>query len=273
MSKNTKEIYYKQPKNHEEYLVSVNILPKIKRKFESLFTVLELPEVVDFQKPNSAHPQGMISFKKYKGETFNDVWNEFDGGKDVPFSLAHDIVSLIKDLKKINIEYVLGLGELQTFENYSFDLKKWSSEFVSQLDKAKEIGFNIKDLEEALKFIGQGFSDSKQIFNNGDLYPRNLIRTEKSLVLIDWEYWTDGRAFYIDEIENVIAFVFIHMWGNKLWQDLFLQIVKETFNLNQSNLKRAVLIKSLSQAFFFHKHNLPTDPQIQMFKKALVADM
>ena len=72
------------------------------------------------------------------------------------------------------------------------------------------------------------------------------------IVVIDWQTWNENyRVNIVDYIENVVAFTFIHMWNNRLWQIEFLKEVRKYFRIDFKDLRNAILIKSFEQAIFF----------------------
>jgi len=119
------------------------------------------------------------------------------------------------------------------------------------------LGLSQAELQRAEDLVKQGFRLADQVFSNGDFYPRNLLRVQQRIVLIDWAYWAGNRACFIDYLPNVIAFAFIHMWANRAWQTSFLRNVVNTFGIKTDDLRKAVIIKSFEQTSFWQAAGRP----------------
>jgi hypothetical protein len=73
----------------------------------------------------------------------------------------------------------------------------------------------------------------------------------------------------VDDLVNVAAFAFIHMWNNVPWQKEFVRHVTEIFGITPDDFRKAVLIKSYEQAISWRCLPQLAAPQVDLFRKAM----
>ena len=261
--------YIKQV-SKEEFLICTQLLPKIKREFGNVFSRLILPEVV-FECIHQSNVYTVL-FKYYNGKYYNEIWNEEDGGSLLGLELVNEMINIIEDLLNIDIEYLYQTEEVKQINGFVFNYQDWLKSYTIRFDKAIQVGISTEELEKAKDFLEDGFSRKKLIFSNGDFYPRNLIKVNngQQLVLIDWEYWGENfRVNYVDHLENIIAFAYIHMWGNVNWQNEFLKSAINNFNLRLDDLRKSIMIKSFEQAILWLDYPQFSNFQTEHFRRAL----
>jgi len=237
-----------------EGVVYTDIFPSVNdQKIE--FKILILPKLYKIV-------DKFIFFEFYNGKSFNETWDEFKpnslGGRGVPLNSVNMFIDLIFDFSKIDI------SRLPT-NLIEFDLDLWKSVHFKEMSKGLE-KFGLLSKEQILQAnnILQSdnlFNKSKKILTNGDFYPRNFIlMPDNKIVVIDWEGRTDinfeqnipgYRNAMVNFIENHVAFLYVHMWGNPLFQQALLKKSIATFNLDAENVRASILIKSLEQAFLW----------------------
>src|SRR5258708_2151086 len=186
----------------------------------------------------------ILFIKKYEGARFDDRWNESVqvptfGGRGIPSIFATKIVDILEDFSKISLESFLDYGLSR------FDMKVW------QLNKLPERMRNLVPdqitSQEIQKFqeilISRLTIRPKEIITNGDFYPRNLIEMENGkIVVFDWES-SDMRTSLINTTESHLAFMFIHMWGNRDFQRLLVKDGVQRLGLNLEELQLAILMR------------------------------
>jgi hypothetical protein len=200
-----------------EFLVSTELLPAIRERYGPTFALLEIPEVL--RSDRNLGPHGTVYFRNYDGKTYNDKWNEQNGGGSLGAELFQEMVQLLKDLQTVDVDWLLTQHPVgETIRRSAFNLQGWLSSFQERKAQALDVGISENELTEVEELSKGGFLLTRRIISNGDFYPRNLIKLPNKIALIDWGYWPGYRACYVDYLVNVAAFAFIHMWGNCEWQ-------------------------------------------------------
>ncbi|SRR6266478_3111503 len=254
----------------EEFIVCTELLPAIRKRYGTTFGLLEIPEIL--RADRSVGQYGRIYFRDYDGEKYNDRWNEQNGGGALGTELSSEMVQLLKDFQQIDVGWLLSLHPVgKSLERSAFDLRGWLLSFEKQKTLAISMGISDDEFKQAEEFVKGGFKLTRRIVSNGDFYPRNLIKLQKTIVVVDWGYWTGYRACFVDDLVNVAAFAFIHMWKNASWQKEFARHLSETFDIKSDDLRKAVLIKSFEQAIFWQAAQavLQAQAQVGLFKMAL----
>ena len=186
----------------------------------------------------------------YEGRKYNNSWGTKYGGKLMGLELSSEVAEMINDLFKINVKKVESFREVEEIDFFKFDYDKWKKNFYIKIEKYEIDGLLSKEEINRAKTIFNEPYESTYIFNNGDFYPRNFIKSKNKVVLIDWDDWGNSyRANIIDYWENVFAFCFIHMWSNHFWQLNFLKSIQRKLIINPHNLQKALLIKSFEGSY------------------------
>lgn len=232
-----------------------------------------------------------ILINYYQGTYYNKSWNEYYpeslGGRGVDIGLADKSVKLIKDFSLINTK------DLSEFDLLEFDFDRWKNENLPLMKRQllQKGVISIKQISEAEKILNADglFSGSEKILTNGDFYPRNFIELSNGkVVVVDWEGRVDyeldipvkngseklkgQRNAFINYIENHVAFLFVHMWGNYEFKRNFIKNASEEFNLSARDLQAALIIKALEQSFLWKDIDRATHlavDQAQIFIDAL----
>lgn len=258
---------FKKQARDGEILLYKQSLNFLSTKYNGVFSTLILPHSLLLDESSNS-----ITLPFYEGETFNDRWNNETGGSLLGIDLALETALLIRDLALIDIEDILPL--LSHVSKIAFDHTEYLLALRSRLQKFVDINLLTQDQKHlAYDLLRKSFS-SPLIFNNGDFYPRNFIRTSKGkIVLIDWEVWNAHSPFYIfDHPENVAAVCFVSMWKNELWQKRFVCELQNATQVTKSDFQKAILIKSLEMAEFWFKgdgQNSLCKDQMRLFSNAL----
>jgi hypothetical protein len=252
----------------QEFLVCTTLLPAMGARYDSTFALLEIPEVLRSDRNDGEH--GTIYFRDYDGEKYNHRWNEGNGGAPLGTELSSEMVQLLKDFQQIDVEWLLSLHAVgESVEKSAFDLQDWLLSFQKRKTLAVSIGISDDQFTQAAEFINGGFQLKCRIVNNGDFYPRNLVKLPHRMVVVDWGYWTGYRACFVDYLVNVAAFAYIHMWGNGPWQHEFAHDLTETFEITSDDLRKAILIKSFEQAIYWRGDPQLVQARVNQFKMAL----
>ena len=259
------EMYTKKAKEGE-MIMYAEVLNIIADQYNKISSVLILPKSLSVD--SNEH---LLTLPFYEGETFNSKWDESNGGAPLGLDLSSEVPLLIKDLSQIDIYFVVDNPKVMSIPNLVFDHKLYVLDFEEKMQKFISKGLISKTQANTARIIMQISPTSSPIFNNGDFYPRNFIRTpENKIIIIDWEPWNaNSRANIIDYPENVAALCFVHMWGNSLWQDNYVSELRKLFSFTQQDFQRAILIKSLELASFWFEKDELCKNQIRLFVNAL----
>jgi hypothetical protein len=231
----------------EEFLLWTTLLPAIRERYGPGFRLLEIPEVL-----RSDRNSRLVCFRHYVGRTYNDSWNEMNGGEALGLDLSLEMVQIISDLQTIDVDSLLSEYPVgQWVRRSSFDLQGWLASFRERRAGGLTMGLTADEIDQAEEVVKSGFKVERQIMSNGDFYPRNLVKMSDRIVLLDWAHWAGYRACFVDHVANVAAFAFVHMWGNPLWQRKFVGYIAETLDIGSEDLRRAVLIKSFEQGNYW----------------------
>lgn len=243
-----------------------------------IYKILSMPEVQSYNKDFSTLilPKAVYIDKKsrtltlpyYEGKVFNDIWTTENGGALMNLDLAITTPILLKDLAHIDTKYVT--NSLLTAKNPKliFNHDKAEPYFSSIARKIHKLGYISKgELARVIEMLSVK-QTTPMIINNGDFYPRNFIkRKDEKIVLIDWETWNKNSPFFIiDHPENVAAVLYVHMWGNKEWQLLYLEELNKHFSLSNESLDKAIIIKALTMIEFLSHHKELLQGQIAIIK-------
>lgn len=183
------------------------------------------------------------------------------------------MVQILNDLRMVDVSLLLeaySVGE--SIRRSSFDIEDWVQCFRGRRSEALRMGIASQEVEQAEEFVKAGFELTDRIISNGDFYPRNLIRLQDRVVLVDWAHWVGYRVCFVDYLANVAAFAYVHMWGNDAWQTNFIEHMREIRKIEMDDFRRAVLIKSFEQAnYWLNNPQLTAQVQAQVnhFKRAL----
>jgi hypothetical protein len=260
---------YRKHKAQRGEMVMYEMLTAVSRKYNRSFSILHLPKAFKIDRKNST-----ISMPFYEGSTFNDVWNEATGGRLLGLKLSKDVPKLLEDLLKIDIGPILKNPKLIAIPRAQFNQGDYLPIFARLLNTFYDARLITKAQKiKAQSLLKQPFT-SPLILNNGDFYPRNFIRmSDGKIVLIDWETWNEhSRANVVDHIENVAAYCYVHMWGNKAWQKNYVHELNKRLGMEYQDFQKALLIKSAEMARFWFKDrrkNKLCANQIKIFKQAL----
>lgn len=246
------KIVVKEARGMEETIYA-DVLPAI-QSTTSTFKCLTLPvchKVVGVNHGGKHHSYLLLKF--YEGVNFNQKWDESlpegFGGRGVEIDMVDKSIQLLSDFKTIDIKQV------SRHKVPSFHFQTWLDEELLPITKSL-IEANVLTSRQASKvkkiLNSPGlFNGSVQVFTNGDFYPRNFIQmSDGKIVVVDWEVRRDQlyRNAPINFLENHLAFLYVHMWGNISFQRKLLALGVQTFNLTKKNFQASILIRSLEQA-------------------------
>ena len=237
------------------YTVLTDLADTYNPKFE--YTVL--PKAISSNLETSE-----LSVQFYDGETFNDRWNEENGGLGLGLDLATEIPGVLADLATIDTALFTESKALATEERLVFDYEDSLQLFTDFASESVSQGLLSEQELEQIQTILLHRQTTEMIVSNGDFYPRNFIKqSDAKIVLIDWDTWNDGgnSPFYlVDHPENVAATLFVHMWKNQPWQDKFLNEIQARFNFDETSLLKGITIKALTLAHYWYTCLLYTSP-------------
>lgn len=269
------------------------IFPLIER-MNLNFGTLQLPESLDIVHESDASGQVIRKFiiiRHYDGKSFNSVWNEVSGegygGRSIEPQFANKIVGVLDDFSKIDTD------KLKPFDLLTFNFDVWKNVNFSTHLGPTFISKGIitqSQFDKFLSFVSQQdiFKNSKMILTNGDFYPRNFIELDSGkVVIIDWEGRVDvqidantpqgsqkfpgQRNALLNYLGNHLAFIFVHMYGNKKFQKILIKNAFDKFNLDKRDFQVGVIIKALEQCWAFGGNALG-QRQIEIALEALEDD-
>jgi hypothetical protein len=259
---------YRKAAREGEIAIYREILNPIAAKYNGVWLLLMLPEALSID-----NDHGILELPFYEGETFNDKWNEQTGGALLGLDLSSEIPRLIRELASIDATVITKNERLKNVP-LVFDQATYCSALGTKFEKFFRAGVLDKEsIERASELMREPYS-SLPIVNNGDFYPRNLIRTPaRRIVLIDWEAWNPRSPFYVvDYPENIAAVCFVHMWNNRSWQEQYARHLLSLFSMKERDFQKAILIKSLELASLWFNENGRNElcqNQIGLFRNAL----
>ena len=254
------------------------VFTKVFSKIQSLnlsFSTLELPKhkkiikKIVGEEPNQQELK-FILINFYEGKLYNKFWNEYYpeslGGRGVEEDFATKSVELLKDFSLVDAQ------ELSEFNLLTFNIETWKTQNLPLMVQGllqKKI-LSEKQVEKINNILSSDglFAHSKKILTNGDFYPRNFIELANGkIVVIDWEGRIDyeqsikvgennevfkgQRNAFINYVENHVAFLYVHMWGNYTFRRSFLNKASQSFDLLSSDLQAALIIKAMEQSYLW----------------------
>lgn len=256
-----KIVVVKKARGHE--CAMAKLVTSLAEDYNGKFIKLELPCYIFAE-------NGFLIMPFYEGRTYNELWAESSyGGPRMGIELSKEMAQMIYDFSKIDVSKAEEILKQLGIDKIKFDFEEWLLDFLKKAHNlVSEKCLSQEDVVKAEKILEKVKRQGRFIFNNGDYYPRNLIKGDK-VVIIDWQTWNENyRANIIDTIENVAAFAFIHMWANTVWQVNFLKELRKFFRINFKKFRTAVLIKSFDQGIFFGSGKLRND-QFSLFRDFL----
>lgn len=261
--------HYIKTAAHPGEIALYKVLSKLAPIHNQKFSILELPHALEL---DVGTKRLVLPF--YDGKDYASHWNETDGGSKIELTFAEDIPQVISDLSKINIDEFIKSPELNLIENLVFDESSAREYFTGLADIFRKASLlTDEEYGKVIEILATPQTSTK-ILNNGDFYPRNFIRRPSGkLVLIDWETWNDHSPFFtVDHPENVAAVMYVHMWGNPVWQTAFRRNLTESLSINEASLRKGIVMKALQLANLWHtKHKKQelVDNQISLVKAEL----
>ena len=249
-------------------LVLYEILGRIADKYNRDFSTLQLPKALSIDRENRC-----LVLPFYKGETFNDIWLKENGGRSLGLDLAIEVPAIIKDLSVVDTSRIEEDVEIKKLSRIRFDQLSYLEDF--EVLCGRFIDFDLitaKEASTAISLMREPYT-SRIIFNNGDFYPRNFIRTANDrIVVIDWETWNPhSPAYVLDHLENVAAYCLVHMWGNIEWQHEYIKELKRIIHLDRDDFQKGIVAKSADIAAFWFRTRMEAtlDSPMILFKRAL----
>lgn len=245
------------------------VLGLLADRYNDQFDLLVLPKALEIDAT-----AGTLTLPHYEGEKFNDSWHESNGGAPLGQDLALEIPILIEDLSKIDSTYITSDVVLSAIPRLVFDHDEAIENSGALAVKLQKAGLlSEEDLARILSLL-RFRQTSETIVNNGDFYPRNFIRRpDGKIVLIDWEVWNERSPFYVvDHPENVAAVPFVHMWGNRQWQDTYVAELHKRFGFDHGSFTKGKIMKALRLADLWFPNGSDSElvgNQIQIIKDAL----
>lgn len=207
------------------------------------FARLVLPKFVDAGTVESSQ---WLVLEYLEGDDYHSRWNEhmpeISGGRAINLSSVDTFLDLVEDLIGIDVSTYLSTevkkldpsAILNQFESSSIGLleKNWIT--LNQLSKAREL------IDNFTKSLDNTFQIS-----NGDFQFRNFIDlADGKIGLVDWE----GCRLSPFELEHMIAYQWILMWNNSMWQKKLIQEAKQRFSLDKVRFQCTLLFDALNQA-------------------------
>lgn len=246
------------------------IFSTIAEGYNKQFAKLQLPLPIKLEVNAS-----MLTLPYYDGETFNEKWNESNGGSLLGLDLAKDIVEVIKDLSLVDTKQFINNKTLATTSKFIFEHQEARTYYTGIADKfLKASLIDSETYKKVIKLLSYK-QTSNLILSNGDFYARNFIKLPNTrLLLIDWESWGDYTSpFYmIDHSENVAAVFYAHMWGNPAWQKKYVEELQILFDFDQAGFQKGIIIKTLGLANFWYselEENNLTKDQLKLLTRTL----
>ena len=163
---------------------------------------------------------------------------------------------IVKDLVAIDATPFLADGELLSQPKVVYDETEALTHALSITAALSDAGDLSEDECAEINEVLSAIQRSDLVVNNGDFYPRNLIRaSDGRIVLIDWETWNDNSPFHVlDHPENVAAVPFVHMWGNPAWRERYVSELRRLLRFDEASVAKGIMLKALELARFWTVH-------------------
>lgn len=261
--------YVKEGTTPEELLVYGQVIAPLATEYNEKFALLELPRAVEIDRSRRR-----LTLSNDAGETFNEKWTESDGGRLLGLDLAEDMAAIVSDLALIDGSQVRGLIARAKLGQVIFSHDRSTKRSTEILNALRDLGALTEPQRDEAGRLLEARYTTPIIFNNGDFYPRNLIRSpEGRVVVIDWEPFGPHSPFHlVDHPESVAAVPLVHMWSNTKWQAVYLGELDRRFGFEGAALRRGILIQALELANLWLNHGVQSPlvaPQVQTVKRAL----
>lgn len=244
------EASYKPIPHVADKIIYNSVLHYLSARYVNDFSTLIIPEVVAV---DLTREHGCL--KWYNGVTFNNEWGHEDGGSRISADTSALLINIVEDLGKIDASMVANIFLCNgvPLNKFTFNVALWKESLRLENTTSKlSIKFNQCEIDQLQNI---DIAEDK-IFSNGDFYIRNIIKQDNGkAVLVDWNYFPGFRCCYVDHKSNVLAFAYIHMWGNTAWQQRFRSLAESKWNISPVELDNALVIKSVEQYLFLTDNN------------------
>ena len=160
-------------------------LSRLASQYNDGFTTLVLPAPLEVDRRRHR-----LKLPFYAGEHFDERWDEGSDGARLGVDLAVDMAGIIGDLLTIATAPLLEDQLLMAIPKVAYDDAEAVAHAMGIARALAEAGYLTgPELAGVARALSTALA-SPLILNNGDFYPRNLIRRpDGKVVLIDWETW------------------------------------------------------------------------------------
>lgn len=220
-------------------------LARLAPRYNGTFSTLVLPAPLEVDRRRHK-----LKLPFYAGEHFDQRWDEASGGARLGLDLAIEMVGVISDLATIGTEELLDDRLLMAIPKVAYHDAEAVAHAMGIARALAAAGYLTgPDLDGVAPALSTTVA-SPLILNNGDFYPRNLIRKpDGKVVLVDWETWNANSPFYVlDHPENVAAVAFVHMWGNEPWRAEFVRALEAHHGFERTGFHKGIVLKALELA-------------------------
>jgi hypothetical protein len=237
------------------------VLDKVADHLNERFDVLLLPKPYAIQQVSRT-----VEMPRFDGEKFNNLWSVSTGGSQFGNStLVEESALVLRDFCRVETSEIDTLCRKEGVQNHRFDFDRWRPSFGPTLQSLVNRKLLPDHEASRMEQLVDRPPRSDVIMSNADFYPRNFIRVGDRVAVIDWDPWENTqRLSILDHRDCVIAFLFVHMWGNREWQARFLKECRKLFDIDVREFQRAVIIKAIEQSAHFQRTNSPSAERSQV---------
>lgn len=192
-----------------------------------------------------------------KGRDFNSRWSltkaKTRGGKSIQIYTVQLVLELIEDLYNICTET---FSDVHLRPHWQECSQTRISELLNLASEkrviTKEEQLCSHDILQRIPFGNE--NDLRKMLSNGDFQFRNFIeKFANKTAIIDW----DEAKVSTYELEHCVAYQWMLMWNNSLWQRAFLSGARQRFSLDKYRLRSLLLFNSLRQSMrAYHRPEL-----------------
>lgn len=180
------------------------------------------------------------------------TWSEFDhesdtlGGRALSIDDSKLVIKLMKELESIDTSPLEKICETSKNKEHK-DPFKWYLEEIPSLSSietllnkmVKRSLINKAFKEEIYSFLKRNFKSfftKNLIVSNFDFYPRNILKTNNDITIIDWD-----RAG-LETKERMYMTFWVHMFGNTKFQKDLMSFYIEDENYNVDRYRMGLIL-------------------------------
>lgn len=215
----------------------------LKNLESSKYKKLVIPKYIDH---GTMEERKWVLLEYLTGSDYNSKWNEhlpeISGGRAIGLDTVNVFLDLVGDLTSIDVSGYVNNPIEKVLPDKIFAQYKQSTGTL--LGKNWITQSQANQGEDLINRFAESLQAEFQI-SNGDFQFRNFIDLSDGKVgVIDWE----GCRLSNFELEHMIAYQWILMWNNPMWQKKLIQEATKRLVLDKGRFQCVLLFDALNQA-------------------------